>query len=146
MSENPLQVLVQTFEKVSYSIQHHLSSFIGLHLQPASSGKAPLFSISSSSSHKSQSVKADSFVQPEDILLKVKFATPVTKEELGRATWTFLHTLAAQYPDNPTRQQKKDVKELVWYFPPIRANPVQVGSHAEFSQWLCRVHNVVNRR
>lgn len=23
-------------------------------------------------------------------------ASPVTKEELGRATWTFLHTLAAQ--------------------------------------------------
>jgi hypothetical protein len=27
-----------------------------------------------------------------------------------------------------------------------RSNPVQVGSHAEFSQWLCHVHNVVNRR
>ncbi|KAI9127784.1 hypothetical protein K1719_000777 [Acacia pycnantha] len=159
MSENPLQVLFQTFEKVSYSIQHHLSSFIGLHLQPASSGKAPPFSISSSSSHKSQSVKADSFVQPEDLLLKVKFATPVTKEELGRATWTFLHTLAAQYPDNPTRQQKKDVNELMGilsrmypcrecadhFKEVLRANPVQVGFHAEFSQWLCHVHNVVNR-
>ncbi|KAK4284499.1 hypothetical protein QN277_001324 [Acacia crassicarpa] len=159
MSENPLQVLVQTFEKVSYSIQHHLSSFIGLHLQPASSSKAPLFSISSSSSHKFQSVKADSFVQLEDILLKVKSATPVTKEELGRATWTFLHTLAAQYPDNPTRQQKKDVKELMGilsrmypcrecadhFKEVLRTNPVQVGSHAEFSQWLCHVHNVVNR-
>lgn len=27
-----------------------------------------------------------------------------------------------------------------------RANPVQAGSQAEFSQWLCHVHNVVNRR
>ncbi|GAY32729.1 hypothetical protein CUMW_281380 [Citrus unshiu] len=26
-----------------------------------------------------------------------------------------------------------------------RANPVQAGSHDEFSQWLCHVHNVVNR-
>ncbi|KAG5578408.1 hypothetical protein H5410_058542 [Solanum commersonii] len=26
-----------------------------------------------------------------------------------------------------------------------RANPVQAGSQAEFSQWLCHVHNVVNR-
>ncbi|KAF6170645.1 hypothetical protein GIB67_020207, partial [Kingdonia uniflora] len=25
------------------------------------------------------------------------------------------------------------------------ANPVQAGSQAEFSQWLCHVHNVVNR-
>ncbi|XP_054787448.1 FAD-linked sulfhydryl oxidase ERV1 [Prosopis cineraria] len=158
MSENPLQVLVQTFEKVSYSIQHHLSSFIDLHLRPASSGKAPIFSISSSS-HKSHSLKDDSFVQPIDVLLKAKSATPVTKEELGKATWTFLHTLAAQYPDNPTRQQKKDVKELMGilsrmypckecadhFKEVLRANPVQAGSQAEFSQWLCHVHNVVNR-
>lgn len=27
-----------------------------------------------------------------------------------------------------------------------RTNPVQTGSHAEFSQWLCHVHNTVNRR
>lgn len=27
-----------------------------------------------------------------------------------------------------------------------RANPVQAGSQVEFSQWLCHVHNVVNRR
>lgn len=28
--------------------------------------------------------------------LQEKTANPVAKEELGRATWTFLHTLAAQ--------------------------------------------------
>jgi Erv1 / Alr family len=38
---------------------------------------------------------------------------PVTKEELGRATWTFLHTLAAQYPEHPTRRQKRDAIALV---------------------------------
>jgi CHASE2 domain-containing sensor protein len=37
----------------------------------------------------------------------------VSKEELGRATWTFLHTLAAQYPEKPTRSQQKDVKAMV---------------------------------
>ncbi|EOX98441.1 Erv1/Alr family protein isoform 2, partial [Theobroma cacao] len=81
------------------------------------------------------------------------------REELGRATWTFLHTLAAQYPENPTRQQRKDVKELMsilsrmypckecadHFKEVLRANPVQAGSHDEFSQWLCHVHNVVNR-
>ncbi|GAU30402.1 hypothetical protein TSUD_364480 [Trifolium subterraneum] len=45
-------------------------------------------------------------------MLSLGKSSPVTKEDLGRSTWTFLHTLAAQYPDNPTRQQKKDVKEL----------------------------------
>jgi hypothetical protein len=39
--------------------------------------------------------------------------TTVSKEELGRATWTFLHTLAAQYPEKPSRQQQKDVRTLM---------------------------------
>ena len=37
----------------------------------------------------------------------------VTREEVGRATWTFLHTLAAQYPEKPTRQQRRDARNLV---------------------------------
>lgn len=37
----------------------------------------------------------------------------VSKEEVGRATWTFLHTLAAQYPEKPSRQQRRDAKNLV---------------------------------
>eukprot|EP00850_Spirogloea_muscicola_P006951 SM000034S12705 [mRNA] locus=s34:324385:326676:+ [translate_table: standard] len=36
----------------------------------------------------------------------------VTREELGVATWTLLHTLAAQFPDRPTKQQQRDVKDL----------------------------------
>lgn len=37
----------------------------------------------------------------------------VSKEEVGRATWTFLHTLAAQFPESPTRQQQRDARNLV---------------------------------
>ncbi|KAF7055033.1 hypothetical protein CFC21_062610 [Triticum aestivum] len=84
---------------------------------------------------------------------------PLTKEEVGRATWMLLHTIAAQFPDEPTRQQKRDAKELMALLSRIypckecaehfkevlKANPVQAGSQAEFSQWLCYVHNVVNR-
>lgn len=40
-------------------------------------------------------------------------AAIISKEELGRATWIFLHTLAVQYPKSPTKQQQKDVKTLV---------------------------------
>ncbi|KAF1858651.1 hypothetical protein Lal_00044684 [Lupinus albus] len=158
MSENLLQALFHNFDQVSNFVQHHLSNFTGFHLQPSGpSARGPIFSISSSS--KAQPLAKITFVNPGDNVLKGKSATPAAKEELGRATWTFLHTLAAQYPDNPTRQQKKDVKELVHiltrmypckdcadhFKEVIRANPVQVGSHAEFSQWLCHVHNVVNR-
>lgn len=38
---------------------------------------------------------------------------PVSKEELGRSTWVFLHTLAAQFPERPTRQQQRDARTLV---------------------------------
>jgi len=86
-------------------------------------------------------------------------AAPLTKEEVGRATWMLLHTIAAQFPDEPTRQQKRDAKELMHiisrlypckecaehFKEVLKANPVQAGSQAEFSQWLCYVHNVVNR-
>ncbi|XP_057718200.1 FAD-linked sulfhydryl oxidase ERV1 [Arachis stenosperma] len=162
MSENPLQALFHNFEHVSNFVQRHLSNLIGLHPHPQSSGpspfvRPPLFSISSSS--KIPLAKTSNPVQLRDSALEAKPASPVSKEDLGRATWTFLHTLAAQYPDNPTRQQKKDVKDLVQiltrlypckecadhFKEVIRANPVQAGSHAEFSQWLCHVHNVVNR-
>ncbi|KAL0422518.1 UNVERIFIED_CONTAM: FAD-linked sulfhydryl oxidase ERV1 [Sesamum latifolium] len=168
MSENPLQLLFQAFGKVSGCVQTHLSHFI---LPPTGSSlsltanRSPLVSLSTPDSL---------LLQPAEILQKGKSSGPTTKEELGRATWTFLHTLAAQYPDKPTRQQRKDVKELLSVFDSlklrflliiwqiisrmypckecadhfkevIRANPVQAGSHHEFSQWLCHVHNVVNR-
>ena len=38
---------------------------------------------------------------------------PVTREDLGRSTWLLLHTLAAQYPERPSKQQRKDVAALV---------------------------------
>ncbi|KAG6652194.1 hypothetical protein I3843_06G159700 [Carya illinoinensis] len=159
MSENPLQVLIQTFEKVSNSVQTHLTNLIGQPHNPSSTSNKPLLSFSSSSKVNPSSIDLAPLLQPEDIIKKGNSAAPVTKEELGMATWTFLHTLAAQYPDNPTRQQKKDVKELMAilsrmypckecadHFKEIlRTNPVQAGSHAEFSQWLCHAHNVVNR-
>ncbi|PRQ22690.1 putative thiol oxidase [Rosa chinensis] len=157
MSEHPLQALFQTFAKLSNSVQTHLSNLIPQ--PPHPTPKTTSISISSSSK-VSPSQNDPTHLQPQDLINnKGKSAGPVTKEGLGRATWTFLHTLAAQYPDNPTRQQKKDVKELMSilsrmypckecadHFQEIlRSNPVQAGSHAEFSQWLCHVHNTVNR-
>jgi FAD-linked sulfhydryl oxidase len=80
------------------------------------------------------------------------------RAEVGRATWTFLHTLAAQLPDQPSRQQQKDVKALVELLTRVypcgecadhwrelvKRSPPDVGSGEEFRQWLCRAHNKVN--
>ncbi|XP_068325373.1 FAD-linked sulfhydryl oxidase ERV1 [Pyrus communis] len=159
MSEHPFHALFQTFAKVSNSIQTQLSNLIAQSLEPSPTAQKRLLSSSSKVAGSSDNGSTQS--QPKDILSTKmgKSVSPLTKEELGRSTWTFLHTLAAQYPDKPTRQQKKDVKELMSilsrmypckecadHFQEIlRSNPVQAGSHAEFSQWLCHVHNTVNR-
>ncbi|CAI7734659.1 unnamed protein product [Closterium sp. NIES-54] len=50
---------------------------------------------------------------PDFLKKAAQEAGPATKEELGRATWTFLHTLAAQFPEKPNKQQQKDAKEFV---------------------------------
>lgn len=82
-----------------------------------------------------------------------------TKEQVGRATWTLLHTLAAQYPEHPTSRQKRDARNLIdimtrmypcgecaeHFSEVVKAYPPRVNSRQDFSQWMCRVHNVVNR-
>jgi hypothetical protein len=40
-------------------------------------------------------------------------AASTTREDLGHATWVLLHTLAAQYPEKPTKSQRADVAALV---------------------------------
>jgi len=70
--------------------------------RPAGAGGPPALHDSFSSSHGSQHVQA---ALPEIL--------PGDREELGRATWTLLHTLAAQFPDKPSRQQQKDARTLV---------------------------------
>ncbi|KAI3448165.1 hypothetical protein Pfo_004830 [Paulownia fortunei] len=88
MSENQLQHLFQAFGDISPCVQTPLSQTVCTSMLAQMQSRACVMCFIFSSS------------------------SPTTKEELGRATWTFLHTLATQYPDMPTRQQKKDVKEL----------------------------------
>jgi FAD-linked sulfhydryl oxidase len=90
---------------------------------------------------------------------RVKQGGPTSKEELGTATWVFLHTLAAQYPDTPSSRQKRDVRNLIdiltrvypcgecaeHFQDIVRAHPPQVESREALSRWTCEVHNVVNR-
>jgi len=83
---------------------------------------------------------------------------PPDRLELGSATWTFLHSLAAYYPDNPTQQHKQDAVNIInglsRLYPcapcaedlreDIPNNPPQVSNSKEFSEWMCRLHNRVN--
>ncbi|CAL4938166.1 unnamed protein product [Urochloa decumbens] len=145
-SWNPLAPVLQTVAAFSRQL------LIAPEAGPEDHRLRPLLSVS-------LSLPAAPPPPPEVLKEKDANAAPLTKEEVGRATWMLLHTIAAQFPDEPTRQQKRDAKELMHiisrlypckecaehFKEVLKANPVQAGSQAEFSQWLCYVHNVVNR-
>lgn len=84
---------------------------------------------------------------------------PPDSEELGKATWTFLHTMAATYPDTPSSNQQSDMKTFLGIFSKIypcwycaedfqkwmkNGNEPKVQSKEELSNWLCDAHNEVN--
>jgi FAD-linked sulfhydryl oxidase len=78
--------------------------------------------------------------------------------ELGNSGWTLLHTLAAYYPKNPTKEKKEDVKNFLYSFAKVfpchdcakdfqqvlQKSPPNLSSQEEFAQWMCQAHNHVN--
>ncbi|XP_015587379.1 FAD-linked sulfhydryl oxidase ALR [Cephus cinctus] len=85
---------------------------------------------------------------------------PLDKDELGSSTWAFLHTMAAYYPSNPTNEQRKDMKTFFYLFSKfypcntcaedfqgeLKTSPPRTDSQEQLSQWLCEMHNIVNRK
>jgi mitochondrial FAD-linked sulfhydryl oxidase len=85
---------------------------------------------------------------------------PPDSEQLGRSTWTFLHTAAAYYPVNPSPQHRRSMLSLLQSLPVLypcnycaehlggemKKNPPDVSGRAQLSKWLCDVHNEVNER
>ncbi|KAF8909310.1 ERV/ALR sulfhydryl oxidase domain-containing protein [Gymnopilus junonius] len=85
---------------------------------------------------------------------------PPDVEQLGRATWTFLHTTAAYYPEKPTPNQRANMLMLLRSLPvlypctwcaqdfgeDIEKNPPDVSGRVALSKWLCERHNEVNEK
>ncbi|XP_046399293.1 FAD-linked sulfhydryl oxidase ALR [Ischnura elegans] len=85
---------------------------------------------------------------------------PLDKDELGNATWAVLHTIAAKYPDQPSNKEKEGMKQFVSLFSQfypcehcaedfrkdLEVHPPRITSHRDFSQWLCEMHNRVNKK
>lgn len=80
--------------------------------------------------------------------------------ELGRATWTLLHTMAAYYPENPSPQQQELMRTVISglgaFYPceecaghlrkELSKHPPLTSSSEQLSQWACDLHNLVNIR
>lgn len=41
---------------------------------------------------------------------------PLDRDELGNKSWGLLHTMAAKYPDNPSTEQKCEMKHFFSLF------------------------------
>lgn len=89
----------------------------------------------------------------------VTAACPADRDELGRQSWTLLHTLAAYYPEKPTGEQAGAARSLMHamgvLYPcshcaadlrtALVEAPPRVESRSQFCIWMCEAHNRVNR-
>lgn len=87
-------------------------------------------------------------------------ADKVTKESLGSASWTLIHTLAANYPPAPSEAERKSasafVTSIATLYPCkvcrdhfdrfVAVVPPDVTNRERFLIWTCRAHNEVNKR
>ncbi|CAM9431062.1 unnamed protein product, partial [Discosporangium mesarthrocarpum] len=85
---------------------------------------------------------------------------PLSKDEVGTATWGLVHTAAAYYPDNPSSKMQQQAKAfftgLAYMYPcsyckkdfkvEIAKDPPSVESRLALSLWACRQHNIVNAK
>lgn len=85
---------------------------------------------------------------------------PPDVEQLGRSSWTLLHSITATYPENPTSTDQSNVKQFMGLIGKLypcwvcaedfqdfmNKNKVRTESRDAFGKWMCEAHNEVNRK
>ncbi|KAG6034334.1 hypothetical protein E4U40_004014 [Claviceps sp. LM458 group G5] len=89
-----------------------------------------------------------------------KLENATLKAELGRATWKFLHTMVAKFPDKPSDSDRKTLESFFHLFgrlypcgdcarhfrEMLKKYPPQTSTRNAAAGWLCSMHNMVNKR
>ncbi|KAL3482438.1 ERV/ALR sulfhydryl oxidase domain-containing protein [Aspergillus californicus] len=93
-----------------------------------------------------------------------KSECPPDVDELGRSTWTLLHSMTATYPEKATPTEQSEMSSFLklfsrlypcwvcsddfrtWMAEPSGKNQPKLGSRQEFGNWMCEAHNEVNRK
>lgn len=90
----------------------------------------------------------------------VRSPKPPSKRELGQASWTLIHSIAANYSHTPTANDqyhaKAFLRSIAKLYPCkrcrqhfdkyIAAAPPDLSNRDGFVLWACSAHNAVNRR
>lgn len=109
-------------------------------------------------SGKSGAAKSSKKPTKETAALETQKECPPDVEQIGKSSWTLLHSIAATYPEKPSNQQQTDLKQFMrlfgnfypcWY---CRDDFVEYSKKTEpkvetqdaFGKWLCDAHNDVN--
>lgn len=120
-------------------------------------------SIESAKVNTAAAISATTAIQSSDIIpgsKSYKKLDPPDVEELGRSSWTLLHSIAARYPKQPSHTQKEEMKQFMTIFSHvypcwwcakdfekfIKANAPKVDSRSDLGRWICEAHNDVNKK
>ncbi|KAL8637510.1 MAG: hypothetical protein Q9228_005228 [Teloschistes exilis] len=87
---------------------------------------------------------------------------PPDVEELGRSTWTLLHTMSASYPPRASPTQQSEMRQFLGLFGRLypcwvcaedfqewmarKGNEPRLEGRDRFGRWMCEAHNEVNRK
>ena len=92
--------------------------------------------------------------------ISINSECPLMRDDLGRASWSLLHTMAAYYPSKPKEEEQRSMREFISSFsklfpcPECRTDfqeeivksPPDVTNRLGLSTWMCEQHNIVNRK
>eukprot|EP00698_Gefionella_okellyi_P024852 TRINITY_DN8883_c0_g1_i1.p1 TRINITY_DN8883_c0_g1~~TRINITY_DN8883_c0_g1_i1.p1 ORF type:complete len:165 (+),score=19.42 TRINITY_DN8883_c0_g1_i1:98-592(+) len=85
---------------------------------------------------------------------------PPSREEMGRNGWTLLHSIVANFPEEPDHIVKQSARNFFMALPDIfpcktcaaelkemlKVSPPILDTRADAVLWLCEIHNQVNTR